>query len=97
MKERLDKKKGGAAKGPAATATNAAFSKFQQATRVGAPAADKPAGEVKAETTHQNAVSCISLIKSAGKITEFSTSGYDGRLVRWSVADIEKEFGGLKI
>jgi len=83
MKQKLDKKKETAAKATT-SATSAAFSKFQTATRVGATA-DTGAAGASPDTTHQNAISCIALIRKAGKVAEFSTTGYDGKLVRWAV------------
>lgn len=96
--QKLDKKKDAAkpaAAGP--SNTSAAFSKFQQATRVGTDAGAKPAEGASPDTTHQNAISCLALIKKDNKVNEFSTSGYDGRLVRWHVDGLEKAFAGLKI
>eukprot|EP00033_Pygsuia_biforma_P000113 GCRY01000142.1.p1 GENE.GCRY01000142.1~~GCRY01000142.1.p1 ORF type:complete len:373 (-),score=78.19 GCRY01000142.1:65-1183(-) len=94
FKKKLDEGKKKAA-GPT-SGTNSAFLKFQQATRVGSSSSSTAADDVN--TIHKNAITCLCPKKKEGdRVTEFTSTGYDGQLITWSQASLEKEFAGLKI
>eukprot|EP01086_Lenisia_limosa_P016254 TRINITY_DN591_c0_g2_i7.p1 TRINITY_DN591_c0_g2~~TRINITY_DN591_c0_g2_i7.p1 ORF type:complete len:372 (-),score=147.25 TRINITY_DN591_c0_g2_i7:42-1157(-) len=92
---KLDAKKKAA--GPAKTGTRAAFAMFQNTARTGATGGK--ATETNLETTHQNAITSITALKkdAAGKVTSFSTSGYDGRIVVWSVKTLADQIDELTL
>ena len=56
-----------------------------------------PAGTTL-ETTHANCITEIRVIsKSSNKVSKFSTTGKDGKLVIWELDNICSAIAGLKI
>ncbi len=77
-----------------ASGVRSAFNKFQTQSRVGEQNVDNPTTSIK--TRHTNAINSIRPYKeSNGVVTEFSTSGLDGRVLFWKVDDIKKKFSGF--
>lgn len=71
-----------------------AFNKFQTQSRVGAQNLDSSSSALK--TRHTNVITCIRPFKeSGGVVSEYSTSGLDGRVLFWKTDDIKKKFSAF--
>eukprot|EP00761_Pharyngomonas_kirbyi_P012039 gb/GECH01012066.1/.p1 GENE.gb/GECH01012066.1/~~gb/GECH01012066.1/.p1 ORF type:complete len:357 (+),score=86.64 gb/GECH01012066.1/:1-1071(+) len=78
MNGRIDEGEG--KKKQAKSGFGSAFAKFEQQT----------SEEEELKTRHKNSVSRLSIVEQAsGKVSKFSTSGIDGRVVIWNTSDIK--------
>jgi len=73
-----------------------AFARFQTQSRVGEQNLDSASSSLK--TRHTNVINSIRSFKEAnGTVTEFSTSGLDGRVCFWKVDDIKKKISDFSL
>jgi len=87
---------GDEAKSTASSGVRSAFAKFQTQSRVGEQNAEVVSTALK--TRHTNVINSVRAYKeSGGNITEFSTSGLDGRVCFWTVEDIKKKISGFSL
>ncbi len=40
------------------------------------------------DTKHQNAINCVNRFGSGARVTKFSTTGVDGKLIIWDLASL---------
>ncbi len=87
---------GDEAKSAATSGVRSAFAKFQTQSRVGEQNADVTSTALK--TRHTNCINCVRPYKTSGNtVTEFSTSGLDGRVCFWTLDDIKKKISGFSL
>lgn len=79
----------------AATAVRSAFDKFKTQDTVGAKNAEK---QEEVKTRHHNTITGLQIFASAaGKVSKFSSSGLDGRVLMWDVAGISSKLDGFAL
>ena len=68
----------------------AAMASFSSRVSKGESAADSSSAASALWTKHQGAITCLQAMARApsGAVTSFSTSGLDGRVVVWTLADL---------
>ena len=73
----------------------AARALFQNKTDKGQ---DSSAKGDKLETTHESCITCIkSLTGNSGTVGSFSTSGSDGKLVFWTLSELNLDMAALGV
>jgi len=74
--------------GAGGAGVRSAFLKFQATSTVGAANAEKDDAPT---TRHHNVITSIQSFKvDGGKVSKFTTSGLDGKLLFWNVSDLQK-------
>lgn len=72
-----------------------AFNKFQQSASIGE---QNIAKQMDIKTKHHNAINSLQIYKGAPtKVDKFSTSGIDGKLHFWDVAEVAKLIDGFAL
>jgi actin related protein 2/3 complex, subunit 1A/1B len=60
--------------------------------------AQSEASDISLDSVHQNSINCMRVYERSGnEVTKIATSGWDGRLVIWNIADITSQFSSLRI
>ena len=60
--------------------------------------AQSEASDIGLDSVHQNSINCIRIYERSGnEVTKIATSGWDGRLVIWNIANLVSQFSNLRI